>query len=85
MARTLYQLVKKEPFIPVDQWDTPEYPIDEADRIFKNIRGEIILPLHELFGDPNAPDSQQAKQLDYFAMNTKRSYNSEETREHVCR
>jgi len=85
MARTLYQLVKKEPFIPVDQWDTPEYPIDEADRIFKNIRGEIILPLHELFGDPNAPDNQQAKQLDYFAMNTKRSYNSEETREHVCR
>lgn len=85
MTQQLYRLIKKEPFIPVDQWDTEEYPISDNDRVFRNIRGEIILPLHELFGDPNAPDDSQAKQLDYFAMNTKRSYNSEETREHICR
>ena len=35
--------------IPVDKWDTEEYPIDEQDRIFRNIRGEIILPIAEFF------------------------------------
>ena len=71
--------------IPVDEWDSEAYPIDEKDRIFKNVRGEIILPLYELFGDPNLPDSEEAIQLDYFAMNRKRSYNSDVTREHICK
>ena len=51
MAVAMYRLINKEGFIPVDKWDTDEYPISEEDRIFKNIRGEIILPIHELFGD----------------------------------
>lgn len=68
-------------FIPVDKWDTPEYPIDEKDRIFRNVRGEIILPISEFFCD----GSDQYKQLNYFFMNSKRSYNSEETRNHICR
>lgn len=72
-------------FIPVDEWDTPEHPIPDEDRLFRNIKGEIILPLHELFGNPNAPNAEEAKQLDYFAVNTKRSYNSDEIREHICR
>lgn len=71
--------------IPVDEWDTPEHPISDQDRIFKSVKGEIILPIHELFGDPNAEDPEEARQLDYFAMGTKRSYNGDETREHVCR
>lgn len=82
----MYRLLPdKSQFIPVDQWDTKENPIAEEDRIFKNIRGEIILPIHELFGDPNGENAEQAQQLDYFAMNSKRSYNSDETREHICR
>jgi len=85
MATKMYTLIDKSNFIPVDDWDTPEHPIDEKDRIFKNIRGEIILPIHELFGDPNAENSEETQQLDYFAMNSKRSYNSDVTREHICR
>lgn len=79
----MYDLVNKEGFIHVDDWDTEENPAPEEDRIFKNIKGEIILPIHELFGNPN--DSADAQQLDYFAMSPKRSYNSDETREHICR
>lgn len=75
--------VDKSNHIPVDEWDSEEYPIQPEDRIFKNIRGEIILPIHELYGPSNA--SEEAQQLDYFAMNSKRSYNSDETREHICR
>ena len=79
----MYDLVNKEGFINVDDWDTEENPAPEEDRIFKNIKGEIILPIHELFGNPN--DGESAQQLDYFAMSPKRSYNSDETREHICR
>ena len=85
MAQNLYRLVDKSNHIPVDEWDTPEYPIPEEDRIFKNIHGEIILPIHELFGDPNSSNAEEAQQLDYFAMNSKKSYNSDETRNHICR
>lgn len=75
------RIVDKGNYIPVDSWDTEENPISEEDRIFRNIRGEIILPIAEFFynGDPDKSS------LDYFAMNTKRSYNSDETREHICR
>lgn len=72
---------KKEEHIPVDLWDTPEHPISEQDRIFRNIRGEVILPISQLI---NGGDEEN-KQLDYFAMNTKRSYNSDKIREHICR
>lgn len=54
MAVAMYRLINKEGFIPVDKWDTDEYPISEEDRIFKNIRGEIILPIHELSGSAAA-------------------------------
>ena len=81
----LYRLIDSDKHIPVDEWDTEKYPISEEYRIFRNIRGEIILPIHELFGDPNSDNAEQAQQLDYFAMNSKRSYNSDETRQHICR
>ena len=75
------KIVDKENHIPVDEWDTEANPITDQDRIFRNIRGEIILPIAEFFynGDP------EKSSLNYFAMNTKRSYNSDETREHICR
>ena len=75
------KIINKNNHIPVDEWDTEANPISEQDRIFRNIRGEIILPIAEFFynGDP------EKSSLDYFAMNTKRSYNSDETREHICR
>lgn len=74
-------IVDKSNHIPVDKWDTEEFPIEESDRIFRNIRGEIILPICEFFygGD------EEQKSLNYFAMNTKRSYNSNVTRDHICR
>lgn len=77
----MVKIVSKENHIPVDEWDTEQNPISEQDRIFRNIRGEIILPIAEFFCNGN----EEAKSLNYFAMNTKRSYNSDETREHICR
>ena len=76
----MVRIVNKDNHIPVDEWDTPEHPIEEKDRIFRNIRGEIILPIAEFFC--NGDDSR--KSLNYFAMSTKRSYNSDETRVHIC-
>lgn len=75
------KIVDKSNHIPVDLWDSDEYPISDEDRIFRSIRGEIILPITDFFcsGDENK------KSLNYFAMNTKRSYNSEETRKHICK
>lgn len=73
-------VVDRQNIIPVDEWGMDKYPILEQDVIFKNIKGEIILPIAEFFG----ADTEESKQLDYFAMNTKRSYNSDKTREHIC-
>lgn len=81
MAITMVQIVDKNNHIPVDQWDTETNPIPEEDRIFRSVRGEIILPISEFFCDGD----EEKKSLDYFAMNTKRSYNSDETRDHICR
>ena len=55
MGIEMIKMVEKGPdnkpiwFTPVDEWDTEENPIPEQDRIFKNIRGEIILPISEYF------------------------------------
>lgn len=77
----MVKLVDKSKHIPVDEWGTESYPIDEKDVIFKNIRGEIILPISEFF----CAGDDEKKSLNYFAMNTKRSYNSDETRNHICK
>lgn len=76
----MVNIVNREAHIPVDSWGTAEHPIDEKDRIFRNVRGEIILPIAEFFCNGNS----DKKALNYFAMSTKRSYNSDETREHIC-
>ena len=78
----MIRLISKEEHIPVDEWDTEKYPISEQDRIFRNIKGEIILPISEMFF---RDQSEESRQLDYFTMNNKRSYNSDETRNHICR
>ena len=74
------KVAKKNEHYPVDQWDT-DIPISDEDRIFRNVKGEIILPIAEFFCNSD----ESAKQIDYFIMNSKRSYNSDEIREHICR
>ena len=81
MANVMVTIIDKSTHVPVDEWDTEKYPIDEQDRIFRNVRGEIILPFTDFFCNG---DEEQSS-LNYFAMNTKRSYNSDETRFHICR
>ena len=73
--------VDKTAFIPVDEWDTEQNPIAVEDRIFREVRGELILPLSEVF----YPGDEDMKSIDYFVMSAKRSYNSDETRAHICR
>ena len=85
MARLIYKLIDpitKE--IPVDEWDTEKFPMDEQDRLFKHIRGEIIIPMSSLFMNPESIN-EETKQIDYFAMNSKRAYNSDDVRNHICR
>lgn len=85
MSQLLYRVIDKSKHIPVDEWDTEENPIPEEDRVVKSIKGELILPLHELFGNSLTEDNEEARQLDYFAMASKRSYNLDTTRNHICR
>lgn len=67
--------------IPVDEWDTEKYPISDNDRIFREIRNEIILPVAEFFeqGDDDK------KSLDYFVLSPRRTYKSDGAKEHICR
>lgn len=87
MGIEMVKIIEKDKYdrpvghIPVDEWDTEKYPIQDKDRIFRNIRGEIILPISEFFCE----NDEEKKSLDYFVMNPKRSYNSDETRSHICR
>jgi hypothetical protein len=74
-------IIDRSNFIPVDEWGSEKYPVDPKDVIFKNIKGEIILPIAEFF---SVDQSDEARQLDYFAMNSKRSYNSDKMRDHIC-
>ena len=48
--KLMTSVINKDAHIPVDLWDTKEYPIEESDRIFRNIKGDIILPIAEFFG-----------------------------------
>ena len=75
------ELIDRNNIPLVDSWATEENPAPPEDIIFKNIKGEIILPISEKFGKT----SEEAKQLDYFTMNPKRAYNSDKTRDHICR
>lgn len=80
------ELVDRSNHIPVDKYGTDEYPIAPEDRIFKHVKNNIILPISEFFQiqvDPNQkPDQKQ--QLNYFAMGSKRGYNSDGIRDHIC-
>jgi len=85
MARLFYKLIDpKTKEIPVDEWDSEKFPMDESDRLFKHIRGEIIIPMSSLFMDPESI-TEESKQIDYFAMNSKRAYNSDDVRNHICK
>lgn len=78
---TLMASLRNYNVIPVDLWGTEQYPADPEDIIFTNIKGDIILPISKFFKVEN---EVKAKTLDYFSMSTKRSYNSDVTRFHIC-
>lgn len=81
MGINMAKITDESNHIPVDEWDTEKYPISDQDRIFRNIRGEIILPISEFFCE----NDEDKKSLDYFVMNIKRGYDSDGVREHICR
>lgn len=81
MGVEMVTIVDKASHVPVDEWDTEKYPISEQDRIFRNVCGEIILPIAEFFY--NGDEDKMA--LNYFAMQAKRSYGSQVIRDHICR
>ena len=78
--KLMASVVNRDAHIPVDLWGTDKYPVDDADLIFRNSKGNIILPIAEFFGV-----ADKARTLDYFTVSSKRSYNSDETRQHICR
>ena len=55
---------KPDGFIPVDQWEP-----DPEDRIFKTVKGALILPVSQYYGIPNNDN------LNTFILSTKRCYN----------
>lgn len=91
MALEMVKLIEKSPnHIPVDEWgavDTEtgiiKYPIDENDRMFRSVRGEIALPITNLFCNGN----QEMSSINYFVMNTKKkkAYASQDMREQICK
>lgn len=70
----LYEILTSPSFLPrVDEW----YPREE-DRIFKECKNAIILPVSKFFG------IEESKVLDSFMLTPKRCYNSDEVRAHIC-
>ena len=61
------------PFIDVDSWIP-----NEEDKIFRHVKGSIILPVAEYYGIADNDG------LNHFALNSKKSYNSDHLREHLC-
>nr|DAY22634.1 MAG TPA: hypothetical protein [Caudoviricetes sp.] len=70
----------KSNHINVDEWGTEKYPIAPEDILIKSIKDEVIIPVAEI--STSNPAAYQ--QLNYFYMNTKRAYNSDKTRAHIC-
>ena len=60
--------------IPVDEWECP--PEDEY---FKQIKGALWLPVSEYFG------IQNNEQFNCFILTTKRCYNNDDMRDHLCK
>ena len=70
----LHELMRAPFFLPkVDEW----YPREE-DMIFKQCKNAIILPVSEFFG------IEDSKVLNSFMLTSKRCYNSDEVRLHIC-
>lgn len=63
---------KPEGFVPVDIWEPgPE------DRIFKTVKGALILPVSQYYGVPNNDN------LNTFVLSTKRCYNGDKMLAHI--
>lgn len=64
--------VEKPEFVPVDEWIPTE-----QDMIFRHCKGAILAPVSNFYNvQPGGP-------LDQFILSNKRSYNSQEMREHM--
>ena len=68
-------------WVYIDEYDTPENPVDPKYNIFRNVVDDIILPISEFFCD----NHENSQTLNYFVMKRKRAYNSDEMRNHICR
>lgn len=78
----LYELLNSTNYLPrVDEW----MPRKE-DEIFKECKNAIIMPVTSFFynGREDAIPELNRKQLDMFVLTTKRCYNSNEVRSHIC-
>ena len=71
---------------PLFQWKlfikpplVDDVKLDPEDIIFKHSKGAIILPVSKYFG---VTDNQQ---FDYFILTSKRCYNNDNMREHICK
>ena len=66
------QQVEPKKFIPVDKWVPTAKEL-----IILNVKGALIMPINSIV-------NSQKDSIDYFVLSTKRCYNSEEVRNHIC-
>lgn len=66
------QQVEPKKFIPVDKWVPTE-----KEMIILNVKGALIMPINSIV-------NSQKDSIDYFVLSTKRCYNSDEVRNHIC-
>lgn len=59
--------------VPVDEW-IPE----PGDEVFKTVKGALMMDVSSFYGLENNPN------LDSFYLKSKRSYNSQKVRDHMC-
>lgn len=67
------RITEKPIFIPVDEWQP-----NQEDLIFTHIKGAIVLPVSAFYG------IEQNDMLDFFSLTSKKCYNSDNLREHLC-
>lgn len=78
------ELVDRSNHISVDDYGTDACPMDKQDELFKNVKGDLILPISEFFNKDTDISNEERQQINYFAMTSKRGYNSDQIREHIC-
>ena len=64
--QTIVSRAPKIKFVPVDSWK----PESEEQRIFKEVKGALIAPIHQFYGLDEKSD------INFFVLNPKKCYNS---------